>query len=181
MTRRTELFIVSAVVLIAACVTFVPLRNEWVLHTKSKTTAAKQNVAKGDRARAEIEAFNKKFVDAHLKMDNAAIMNMWAEDGVSLLPATAPMIGRPAIGKFMNDVMAQLKDFHMENISVDFQGIEVNGDWASEWAYEHQTVQAPPGKPVIDSYGKMLLVLHKESDGNWRITREMWNQGLKQP
>ena len=95
MTRRTELFIVSAVVLIAACVTFVPLRNEWVLHTKSKTTAAKQNVAKGDRARAEIEAFNKKFVDAHLKMDNAAIMNMWAEDGVSLLPATAPMIGRP--------------------------------------------------------------------------------------
>ena len=47
MTRRVELFIVSAVVLIAACVTFVPLRNEWVLHTKSKTTAAKQNVAKG--------------------------------------------------------------------------------------------------------------------------------------
>jgi ketosteroid isomerase-like protein len=40
-------------------------------------------------------------------------------------------------------------------------------------------VQPPPGKRVIDSYGKLLLVLHREADGNWRITREMWNQGLK--
>jgi ketosteroid isomerase-like protein len=32
---------------------------------------------------------------------------------------------------------------------------------------------------MIDSYGKLLLVLHKESDGNWRVKREMWNQGVK--
>jgi|SRR5437868_2390507 len=49
----------------------------------------------------------------------------------------------------------------------------------SEWAYEHQVVQPPEGKPVIDSYGKLLLVLHREADGNWRVTREMWNQGMK--
>jgi ketosteroid isomerase-like protein len=66
----------------------------------------------------------------------------------------------------------------MQKMDVDFQGIEVSGDWASEWAEEHQVVQ-PPGKRVIDSYGKLLLVLHREAEGNWRITREMWNQGLK--
>ena len=40
-------------------------------------------------ARKEIEAFNVKFLEAHQRMDNAAIVGMWAEDGVSLLPETA--------------------------------------------------------------------------------------------
>jgi len=42
-------------------------------------------------ARKEIEAFNVKFLEAHQRMDNAAIVGMWAEDGVSLLPETAAM------------------------------------------------------------------------------------------
>jgi ketosteroid isomerase-like protein len=112
-------------------------------------------------------------------MDNAAVMSMWAEDGISLLPTTDPIIGKAAIGKFMDEVMGRMPGYHMQRMDVDFQGIEVSGDCASEWAEEHQVVQPPPGKRVIDSYGKLLLVLHREADGNWRITREMWNQGLK--
>jgi uncharacterized protein (TIGR02246 family) len=127
----------------------------------------------------QIEAFNKKYIAAHLRMDNAAVLSMWAEDGISLLPATDPMIGKEAIGKFMDEVVGRMPGYRMQKMDVDFQGIEVSGDWASEWAEEHQVVQPPPGRRVIDSYGKLLLVLHRESDGNWRITREMWNQGMK--
>jgi hypothetical protein len=32
---------------------------------------------------------------------------------------------------------------HMQKVEMDFQGIAVSGDWASEWAYEHQVVQPP--------------------------------------
>jgi uncharacterized protein (TIGR02246 family) len=130
-------------------------------------------------ASAEIDAFNRKYIAAHLRMDNAAVLSLWADDGISLLPATDPIIGKEAIGKFMNEVMGKMPGYHMQKMDVDFQGIEVIGDWASEWAEEHQVVQPPPGKRLIDSYGKLLLVLHREADGNWRITREMWNQGLK--
>jgi uncharacterized protein (TIGR02246 family) len=133
----------------------------------------------GDASRKEIEAFNQKFIAAHLKMDNAVVMGMWAEDGVSLLPQTAPMVGKQTIAKFMDEVVARMPGYHMEKMDIDFQGIEVHGDWASEWALEHQVVQPPPGKPAFDSYGKLLLVLHREVDGNWRITRDMWNQGLR--
>lgn len=129
--------------------------------------------------RKEIESFNAKFVAAHQRMDNFAIAGMWAEDGVSLLPETAPIHGRKAIAKFIDDVVAQMPGYHMRKIELDFQGIEASGDWASEWATEHQIVDPPPGKEVFEGYGKMLLVLHKESDGNWRIKREMWNQGRK--
>jgi uncharacterized protein (TIGR02246 family) len=130
-------------------------------------------------ARKEIEAFNVKFLEAHQRMDNAAIAGMWAEDGVSLLPETPAMAGRKVIAKFIDDVVKQMPGYHMRKIELNFQGIEVSGDWASEWATEHQIVDPPAGKPVFEGYGKMLLVLHKESDGIWRIKREMWNQGVK--
>jgi ketosteroid isomerase-like protein len=130
-------------------------------------------------ARKEIEAFNVKFLEAHQRMDNAAIVGMWAQDGVSLLPETPAIAGRKAIAKFIDDVVKQMPGYHMRTMELDFQGIEISGDWASEWATEHQIVDPPPGKPVFEGYGKMLLVLHKESDGIWRIKREMWNQGVK--
>ena len=132
-----------------------------------------------DATRKEIEAFNRRFAAAHQKMDNAAIIEMWAEDGVSLLPETAPMVGKKTIAKFIEDVVGRMPGYHMQKFEIEFQGIEANGEWASEWAMEHQLVEAPPGKENFEGYGKMLLVLHKEADGNWRITREMWNQGLK--
>ena len=147
--------------------------------TQSEGRTRQTNANRAITARAEIDAFNKKYIAAHLRMDNAAVLSLWAEDGISLLPATDPIIGKEAIAKFMDEVVGRLPGYHMQKMDVDFQGIEVSGDWASEWAEEHQVVQPPPGKRVIDSYGKLLLVLHREADGNWRVTREMWNQGLK--
>ena len=147
--------------------------------TQSAGRARQTNANASSAARTEIDAFNKKYIAAHLRMDNAAVLSLWADDGISLLPATDPIIGKEAIGKFMNAVMGRMPGYHMQKMDVDFQGIEVSGDWASEWAEEHQVVQPPPGKRAIDSYGKLLLVLHREADGNWLITREMWNQGLK--
>jgi len=147
--------------------------------TRSEARARQTNANTAGSSRAEIDAFNKKYIAAHLRMDNAAVMSMWAEDGISLLPTTDPIIGKEAIGKFMDEVTGKMPGYHMQKMDVDFQGIEVSGDWASEWAEEHQVVQPPPGRRMIDSYGKLLLVLHREADGNWRITREMWNQGLK--
>src|SRR6266478_7298062 len=164
----------KAVMMMAACLALATFG-----FTRSAGKARQTNANTAATSRAEIDAFNKKYIAAHLRMDNAVVLSMWAEDGISLLPATDPMIGKEAIGKFMDEVVGRMPGYHMQKMDVDFQGIEVSGDWASEWAEEHQVVQPPPGRRVIDSYGKLLLVLHRESDGNWRITREMWNQGMK--
>jgi len=57
----------------------------------------------------------------------------------------------------------------------------VSGAWASGWAFEHQVARPPDAsKPAFDGHGRMLLVLHREADGNWRIKREMCNQGQKE-
>jgi ketosteroid isomerase-like protein len=95
---------------------------------------------------------------------------------VSLLPETLPIVGKPAITKFLTGNNCAAEGLaHGKRWS----WIEVSGDWASEWALEHQVVRPPDDRPVFDGRGKMLLVLHRKADGNWKVKREMWNQGMK--
>jgi ketosteroid isomerase-like protein len=129
-------------------------------------------------AHAGIDAFNRAFADATRHMDNAATLALWDDDGVNLLPSTEPINGKPAITKFMNDVMSSLAGAHMKSFESTCFDIHASGDWASEWCTEHQIVELPNGKPPFDGYGKMLLVLHRGADRKWRLHDEMWNQGL---
>ena len=130
-------------------------------------------------AQREIEVFNKRYVELHLKMDTAGILALWAEDGVDLMPGDAPMIGRKKISAWVEDILAKMPGYKVVNQEMEFHDIHVCGEWASEWATEHQVVQPPDGKPVIDSYGKMALVLHREGNGEWKIQQEMWNAAPK--
>jgi uncharacterized protein (TIGR02246 family) len=129
--------------------------------------------------RAEIEAFNQKFIDAHLRMDTPAVLAMWAEDGVSLLPEMAPLVGRLAIQKFVEDVVAKMPGYKVTKEEIDFRDIRVSGDWAYEWGLEHQVAEPPDGKPAFDGRGKILLILHKDAHGEWKIQQEMWNSAPK--
>ena len=129
--------------------------------------------------KADILAFNQKFINAHLRMDNPAIIDMWAENGVSLLPSMAPMVGRAAIGKFINDISAQMPGYKIVRERIDFRDIQVSGDWASEWGLETQGLQPPGNQPTMEGYGKILFVLHKDARGEWKIQQEMWNSNPK--
>lgn len=128
-------------------------------------------------AKAQIEAFNHEFTAAVLRMDNAAISAMWAEDGTTLLPGMAPLSGRANIAKWMDDITAKMPGYRVTKQEDSFHDIQVSGDWASEWGTTYQVVQPPDGKPPIETHGKILLVLHRGSDGKWRIQQEMWTPG----
>ena len=142
------------------------------LHSSSQTPGPTPD------PKGEILNFNEKFINAHLRMDNPAIIAMWAEDGVSLLPSMAPLTGRAAIGKFINDISAQMPGYKIVRESIDFHDIQISGDWASEWGLETQGLQ-PPNQPKMEGYGKILFVLHRDSTGQWKIQQEMWNASPK--
>ena len=133
------------------------------------------NPAQEGSAKAEIEAFNKKFIAAHLNMDHALILSFWEDDGVSLLPDTPPLVGKLAIAKFVEDVIASMPGYHVTKQEIDFRDIRIAGDWAFEWGLEHQVSEGPPGKPTFDGHGKILLILHKNAQGEGKIHQEMWN------
>ncbi len=126
-------------------------------------------------ARAGIDRFNKALEDATRRMDNAATLALWEDDGISILPQTAPIVGKKALTKFLDEVMAGIAGAKMESFALDCHDIEVTGTSATEWCNEHQIVQLA-GDKKFDGRGRMLLVLHLSADGVWRMKREMWNQ-----
>jgi len=128
-------------------------------------------------ARIEIDAFNKKFTELHLKMDTPGIMAMWAEDGVDLMQGEATLGGRKTA--WVEEILSKMPGYKVTKEEMEFHDIQVCGDWATEWATEHQVAQAPEGKPNFEGYGKMALVLHREANGEWKIKQEMWNASPK--
>jgi uncharacterized protein (TIGR02246 family) len=132
-----------------------------------------------DARRKEIEAFNKRYVELHEKMDTPGILALWAEDGVDLMPGAAAMVGRKKIAAWVEDIVAKMPGYKVTKQEMEFHDIHVCGDWASEWASEHQVVQPPEGKQPIESFGKMALVLHREAGGEWKVQQEMWNAAPK--
>lgn len=104
--------------------------------------------------RAGVEAFNRAFDAATRHMDNAATLALWQDDGVSLLPSTPPIVGKPALAKFMDDVMASIPGGHMQKFESACFDINVSGDWATEWCAEHQLVQFANGKPPFEGWGQ---------------------------
>jgi ketosteroid isomerase-like protein len=132
--------------------------------------------AQGDQ---KVWEFNQKFQDAHARTDTTAIIGMWSETGVSLLPETAPLVGKAAVANFIREAVSHLAGYKVLKAEMSFRDIRVCGDWATEWGIEHQLIQPPDDKPVIDHWGKIALVLHREADGNWRVQQEMWNSTPK--
>ncbi len=125
--------------------------------------------------RAEILDFNRRFAAAGLHMDNAAVMALYADDSVSLLPGMAAMVSKKTIADWLAGMVAEMPGYRVTRNDLEAQDIRIMGDWASEWATTHQIVQPPGGKPPIDTHGKILLVLHREIPGGWKIVQEMWN------
>jgi ketosteroid isomerase-like protein len=128
---------------------------------------------------AEVERFNEATIDATKRMDEEATLALWEQDGVSLLPASAPVVGKPAIRAFLHKVLSSMPGARVRSFDMRCSGLEIEGDVATEYCEEHQIVDMPEGKPPFDGHGKLLYVLHRGADRTWRARREMWNAGAE--
>ena len=96
--------------------------------------AVKAGDSEGD-ARSEIDAFNKKFVELHLRMDTPCIMALWAEDGVDLMQGEAPIVGRKTITAWIEGVLANMPGKSSRKCGIHRRSLEMNEDCAAKsWA-----------------------------------------------
>ncbi len=103
----------------------------------------------------------------------AAAEAVFAEDA-RLLPPDGPAVeGREAIGKFWQGLM----DAGVHSLKLGVTAVEIHGDTMIEtgtWA-----AKAPNASGGEDSAaGKALVIWKKGEDGTWRMSQDMWNNGL---
>lgn len=122
-----------------------------------------------------VATFNRAFTDAIRTMNNDAVLSLWEEDGIALLPDTKAVRGKAAMRTMLDGISSAHPKAKMEHFTNQCFDIVGSATWVSEWCLEHQVV-SEPGKPTFNSWGKLLLVLHRQASGEWRLAREMWNQ-----
>ena len=104
----------------------------------------------------------------------------YTADAVRLPPHEARVVGKTAIDS-TNRLSPKFSAFDVKDISV-----VGNGDLAVATGTYNATI--PAGKdakgkatPAVNDVGKFMQSLKKQSDGSWKVTKDIWNSDLPLP
>src|SRR5581483_4343327 len=137
----------------------------------AQSDAATPNTA----ARKAVDDFNRRFIENCRTMNNKAAVDLWAEDGVDLLPGMDPMVGKAAISKWLAGLEDQSKGAKVTQCDVDWQQIQVAGDTAYEWGINTQTISLAGKSEPFKNKGKITLILRWQRQGDRKLALESWN------
>lgn len=107
--------------------------------------------------------------------DNQAYVKFFYTEDAIILPPNAPAVeGHAAILDFLQ-TFPSFSDYRQET-----QEIEGFGDFA----YDRETysvMMMPPGLPAVKDTGKIIWIWKKQTDGTWKLWREIWSSDLPAP
>ena len=125
--------------------------------------------------RAAIRESSEKFAQDVLKKDYAAAASLYTDDAVLMQPNGPAVTGRAAIQQWMEGLPP------VSAFTVNAQGMESAGELAHVWG-SYALTMTPPGPPgPVNEAGKYLEIRHKQADGSWKITRDIWNSDTPLP
>ena len=98
-------------------------------------------------------------------------LDLWTEDGIQMPPDEPAIAGIDSI-RARNEALLDKFTF---DIGITNQEVETAGDWAyARGTYKARLMPKGGGRPLsID--GKYMTILARQSDGSWRIHRDIFN------
>ena len=118
-----------------------------------------------------IERVNLELIRAFHAGDTSAAVALVMDDAVDLPPNRPAVVGKEAIRSFVQSDFDRFTwDFTDEIVE-----IEVSGDLAVMWTNYSLTLTPKDGGEPVESSGKWLKVLKRQSDGSWKFSRNIWN------
>jgi len=121
--------------------------------------------------RRAIEQANANFSAAVKQGDSTGIVANYADDAVMMMGGMPALRGRTEIG---GKVVEMFKSAKGGDVKLITSQVDVAGDYAIETGAYEMTGTSPGGKPVTEK-GKYVTVWKKQSDGSWKIYRDIAN------
>ena len=121
-------------------------------------------------ARAAIEKANAAFEAEFEAGKSAALGAMYTEDAIAFPPGAEMVKGRSAIAQLWKETMGS----GVKKIDLVTLDVGVSGDVAHETGTVQLTI-TPEGKGSITGMAKYLVVWKRQTDGSWKIHRDIWN------
>jgi uncharacterized protein (TIGR02246 family) len=121
-------------------------------------------------ARAAIEAANAKFSEAFARGDARALAAMYTSDAIAFPPDSEMIRGNEAIGEFWKAT----RDGGVQSAALTTDDVGRSGDVAYEVGRVSLTIQ-PAGKELTTAVAKYVVVWRRQTDGSWKLHRDIWN------
>lgn len=106
--------------------------------------------------------------------DMSAVADLYTDDAV-LMPANGAAVrGREAVRTFFVQALGSMSP---RDVKLWSDEIEVCGETAYEVGRYQMTLQ-PPGAAAMNDRGKYIVIWKRQSDGSWKIARDIFNSDL---
>ncbi len=173
MNARTLLLLSAVPILGAAC----SPSNDASLTADSAGGVAASASTDASAAREAIEAANGRFTAAYLRGDTVAIADNFADDAIVMPPASPAVRGRDAVRADMAREVARAPS-EVKEFNLTTEDVMVAGDLAVETgAFEF----VPRSTTAAPEKGKYVTVWKRQSDGSWKIVRDVYNSDAPPP
>ena len=123
------------------------------------------------KALAGIEDLHRKDIEASRTGDFEALLSLWTEDGVLLMPEMEPVVGKEAIKSYMGKQAAVSRTYTIREYEHFWQEIKIFDDWAFEWGHFSGEVEIVDSGEIVRQKGKLLRILRRQEDGSWKCAR----------
>ena len=118
-----------------------------------------------------IEKWHSQDIAATLSRDTAALTELWTDDAVRFGQGEPDDIGKEAIRATNERQKAATPELRVLSYVPETKDLTVADGWAFEWGYFTGSYVESPGGEVKRIRGKVLMVLKKLPDGNWKCAR----------
>ncbi len=124
--------------------------------------------------RETVDAIFAKYAASLSAGDADGWATLWVEDGVQMPPDAPPVVGKSQIREKLRTLLAQFR-FDMR---IHTEEVRTAGDWAFARGMYSATLTPKAGGPQIPIDGKFLTILARQSDGSWKIYRDIFNSNV---
>jgi ketosteroid isomerase-like protein len=125
-------------------------------------------------SRERIDKTHLAWLDAMKANDGGALGRIVTDDVVLMPPNEQPVVGRASIVEWFDDVVRQART---SDVQVPTREVIVAGDYGIERGSYVWTINPPNGSP-LELQGNFLAIYHRQADGEWKVTRHIWNSTL---
>ena len=131
--------------------------------------------------RKAIADLQRRDIEANMALDTEKLLALRTDDVVYLVPGRAPLVGQDAVRKYLEEIRRQLADWDMLAYEENWQEVQVVGDFAFEWGTVNIRARQEGERGESAAVRNVMQVLRRQPDGDWKISRAIWNIQSPQP
>ncbi len=153
----------------------IKLTTLTILFITFSLCAQNKNSENDTKDLAAIEKLHQKEQEASLKNDFKTLRSL-IDDNAVVMPNGQDIVeGKDALDASFQTMKAAMSDYVVLKYKMDFQEIKVLGNYAYEWGTITGASRKKGSDEVYNTSYKIMRILKKEPNGEWKVYRSMWN------